>query len=75
MVVAGSQNVKTSIDSRAQAALSLRSKTGGRHGESVLCEVPGKQGNKESQSDHHEEQEAGNPRRLPNLRHEGLQNR
>jgi hypothetical protein len=37
--------------------------------------VPGEQGNKESQSYHHEEQEASNPRHLPNLLHEGIQNR
>jgi hypothetical protein len=43
--------------------------------ESVLCEVPGKQGYKESQSRRHEEQEAGDPGHLPNLLNEGLQNR
>jgi hypothetical protein len=37
--------------------------------------VPGKQGNKESQGDHHEEQEASNPGCLPDLRDEGFQNR
>ncbi len=41
----------------------------------VLAEVPRQERDQESQEYCHEEQETGHPGRLPDLRHQGIQNR
>ena len=49
-------------------------KKGGSHA-SVLYEVPRQERDQEPQEHRHEEQETGNPGRLPDLWHQGVQNR
>jgi hypothetical protein len=50
-------------------------KKGGVYGESLLCKVPRDQRSEESQGGRPEEQAAGDPGRLSDLQHQGLQNR
>jgi len=41
----------------------------------ILHEVPEKGGDQESQEDHHEEQEAGDSGRMPEVQHQGVPHR
>jgi len=48
---------------------------GGRTNASVLYEVPDQERNERPQEHYHEEWQAGNPRNMPNLWHQDVQDR